>query len=220
MIKDIYLLPTRVQRFFSQLVRLFLYPSTTSTSTSVPARMSTDMSWDIFCCICSSCFLACIVRQSNAGQAQCESLLEYENTSFRLSCEAKYSRSLKLHYRDRRIRADTPYRVWVRGDPRRHIELLITLHKTPLWDCGSVRCSSNWLHCHCQHSYGTGIAIRPDSIFCYKFNFSYVGELQSECGMKPLRVDFVAIHYGAWYRDAGRSSSSGAGRLKWALWSA
>ncbi|XP_022219690.2 uncharacterized protein LOC111072260 [Drosophila obscura] len=178
------------------------------------------MSWDIFWCVCSSCLLAfmCAVRQSSAGFAQCESLLEYGHIPFKLSCEARYSKRLKLYYRDKRIKADTPFRVWIRRDARERVDLLITLHKSPLWNCGSVSCTLNWLHC--QHAHASGIFIEPDNLFCYKFNFSYVAELQKECGMEPLRLDFVAIHYGVSYRDERRISSCASGRLKWALWSA
>lgn len=156
--------------------------------------------------------IAFLLSSSEASFDSCYFMLENE-IPFTLVCKAEYSTDLKLSYRDIWLSADVPYWLWWRRLPS--VELLISFYESPISPCENVSLSLNCLHC--ADSDELGIHIRPESIHCFDFSFSYVRDLMKHCGLSPAtKFDRVAILYAR--RVPNRDIPSRAARTRpWTL---
>ncbi|XP_017084229.1 uncharacterized protein LOC108116723 [Drosophila eugracilis] len=135
--------------------------------------------------------LAYLLASSEGSFDECDFMLE-DDIPFTLACKGDYSSDMKLNYRDVWVKAGVPYWLWWRKQAGR--EMLVSFYKSRISPCKNVTLSLNCLHC--SHSVDPGLHIRPESIHCFGFSFSYVRELMKHCGLSPrTKIDHVAIHY-------------------------
>ncbi|KAH8335122.1 hypothetical protein KR074_011501 [Drosophila pseudoananassae] len=141
---------------------------------------------------------------------ECEFLLE-SGDPFTLVCKAQVSAELKQSYRDRWIKANTPYWIWMRHRPMS--QMLISFHHSAISPCENVTLSLNCLHCY--QSDTPGEHIEADRIHCYDGRFAYIVALQKGCGMNTeCDIEHIALHYA----KRGPPESSGAAQtVPWGM---
>lgn len=138
----------------------------------------------------------------------CEFMLENQYP-FTLACKAQVGAELKQSFRDRWIKANTPYWIWMRHLPV--TQMLISFHHSAISPCVNVTLSLNCLHC--SQSDSPGEHIDSDRIHCFNVKFAYILALQKTCGMDyELRVENVALHY------AKRSAAQPSGAARAVPW--
>ncbi|KPU79074.1 uncharacterized protein Dana_GF27380 [Drosophila ananassae] len=144
---------------------------------------------------------------------ECEFMLE-NDYPFTLACKGQVGAEIKQSFRDRLIKASTPYWIWMRQRPMP--QMLISFHHSAISPCENVTLSLNCLHC--SQSDAPGEHIDSERIHCYKKRYSYIIALLKTCGMDyKFRFENVALYYA----KRGPVQASGATRaVPWGMaWS-